>query len=173
MTRAQPSTTTHTVRPTSSAIQQHAHIACSGDNSLGDTTSTGWPLWFSQSGFNNKQFGQSGTGDTAHITADPAANLTFQFYGMVFWTCCLTYSPTPTFDPGKAISLYGNSNCSYQVEVDGVSEPFNATNGTLFQKNDLSETFIHEIVVTPQATNESRFAFDHAAITRSHLPQDR
>ncbi|KAI0778676.1 hypothetical protein BD413DRAFT_114678 [Trametes elegans] len=135
---------TVTIDDTSSFINYQPH----GDGGVGDWTSTGWQPWFSDSGGFSQQGGESGSGNSLHITAYSGASLDFQFFG-------------------TSIALYGTANCSYDVSVDGASTtlPATNTNGQLYARDGLNEQ-THRVTLTAHASNSSMFSFDRADVSR-------
>lgn len=82
----------------------------------GDTQ--GWREAFTQSGFNT-QPGEAGEGDSYHVTSLPGASVQLSFFG-------------------TGIRLFGVSNCSYDIFLDGSQMTVGALPyNILFSENDL------------------------------------
>ncbi|OJT08456.1 hypothetical protein TRAPUB_639 [Trametes pubescens] len=117
-----------------------------GDGGVGDWTNTGWQPWYSGSGGFNSAGGNDGVGMSYHVTAFPGARFDLLFHG-------------------TGVSLFGNTSCTYTVSIDGASQFFPASEGTLYSKDGLSEG-THNVSVTADASASGQFWFDRADISR-------
>ncbi|KAK7044364.1 hypothetical protein R3P38DRAFT_3176627 [Favolaschia claudopus] len=108
----------------------------------------GWIPWYQTSGFLTKN-GNPGVGTSYHITSLNNASVAFDFYG-------------------SALYLYGNTNASYSVVVDGSTSqhtPPSSSSDLLFQKTGL-DAKTHSVTLSATFNNAAQqFAFDRAVIS--------
>ncbi|KAJ7362778.1 hypothetical protein DFH08DRAFT_326438 [Mycena albidolilacea] len=105
----------------------------------------GWQPWYSKSGF-LKTPGEGGDGDSYHISSHPNASFSLQFHG-------------------TGVNLYGTTNTSYAVFIDGQEQKVAAVADDLvFQKAGLTDG-AHSLTlsVNPAKATE-KFAFDRAVV---------
>ncbi|KAJ7489165.1 hypothetical protein FB451DRAFT_1125416 [Mycena latifolia] len=107
----------------------------------------GWQTWYTTSGFNT-QLGESGQGDSYHLTRLADAQVTLQFYG-------------------SAIYLYGTANASYEVTLDNAVESFSSANGLMYSKEGLIEEN-HSVTLTSKSGDATELlGFGHAVVSSS------
>ncbi|KDQ49914.1 hypothetical protein JAAARDRAFT_42514 [Jaapia argillacea MUCL 33604] len=119
----------------------------------GDYT-TGWQMWYTGSAFSQGSPGAEGTGVSYHSTSLFGANVTFHFYGTGF-------------------TLYGQSNCSFNVGVDGevVATQLSSLNNVLYTDGDLSQgQHTVTLTATPNSTSSQILSFDGVVLSNS-IPQ--
>ncbi|KAF7303015.1 hypothetical protein MKEN_01264500 [Mycena kentingensis (nom. inval.)] len=105
----------------------------------------GWIPWYADSGYLSKP-GQGGAGESFHRTSFSGASVSLKFYG-------------------TGVYLYGSTNSSFEVAVDGQSSKYEATTSDLlFSKTELKEG-THEVTLTARPTGTQQLAFDRAEFT--------
>ncbi|KAK7044365.1 hypothetical protein R3P38DRAFT_161857 [Favolaschia claudopus] len=108
----------------------------------------GWVPWYDTSGFLTKN-GNAGVGASYHITSSQNnASVAFEFYG-------------------NAVYLYGTTNASYSVIIDGSTSQHTPPSSPdlLFQKTGL-DTKTHSVTLSATPNDPAQqFAFDRAVIS--------
>lgn len=137
-------------------------------SAAGMSLDDGWTTFYSQLGFINSagvQFGDTGAGTSYHITSVPGANVSLSFNGALLPRYLISGD---SYYVGTGITLFGYSNCSYQVFLDGSpadSSTIPFVNGTLFSQNTLDMS-LHTVTLVSSALEASgqQLAFDSALI---------
>ncbi|KAH8119971.1 hypothetical protein DFH11DRAFT_21353 [Phellopilus nigrolimitatus] len=99
--------------------------------------SNGWQAGYSISGFNT-QPGESGQGSSFHSTSFPGSSISLSFFG-------------------TGVSLSGQTNCTYEIILDGSQRAINSPSlNTLFSDYEL-DNIMHNItlIVQPSADNQA------------------
>ncbi|TDL28167.1 hypothetical protein BD410DRAFT_348751 [Rickenella mellea] len=115
-------------------------------------SNNGWQTWYSDSGFNS-QPGEEGSGESFHLTSFNGANVSLNFFG-------------------SGITLFGRSNCSYNILVNGVLTPWNSTSAPVDEDILFAASMLplgdHSITLTVKsAGNDSsdQLWFDKAVVS--------
>ncbi|KAJ6520245.1 hypothetical protein C8R45DRAFT_954435 [Mycena sanguinolenta] len=106
----------------------------------------GWEPWYTVSGFISTN-GDSGKGDSYHLTSLAGASVSLDFYG-------------------TAVYLYGTTNGSYDTTLDNAAYTHSSPSSDLLVSiSDLEEGH-HSVTLTARPTNGSQqLAFDRAVIS--------
>ncbi|KAJ7621354.1 hypothetical protein FB45DRAFT_1006664 [Roridomyces roridus] len=129
-----------TVNDTSPILSYHPYAD-------GSSAQNGWQLFYTSSGFNT-QTGESGQGDSFHVTSLSGGQVTLGFHG-------------------NAVYLYGSSNASYDITLDGTVHSFSPTSGLLYSNTALTEDD-HSVTLTAKPSNSSQvLQFGSAIVTDS------
>ncbi|KAK7039722.1 hypothetical protein R3P38DRAFT_2614336 [Favolaschia claudopus] len=137
-----------TIDDTSPFLTYSPSFSHSVSDSSNSGLPNGWIPWYQTSGFLTKN-GNPGVGTSYHITSLNNASVAFDFYG-------------------SALYLYGNTNASYSVIVDGSTSqhtPTSSSSDLLFQKTGL-DAKTHSVTLSATPNNAAQqFAFDRAVIS--------
>jgi hypothetical protein len=131
---------------------------------------TGWQTFWDASGFLNvngvkPNTGELGQGASYHITSAPVANASLAFHGtlqQIPYAIHLLKNDVS----GTGIAVYGSSNSSYSMYLDGTAvptAPAPVTNGVLFESETLQEGQ-HSLVIQATPVGSQQFALDRAVV---------
>ena len=126
----------------------------------------GWQTWYSGSGYNTAD-GEVPAGQSYHLTSADGASMSLSFYGTICVVSDISSIFNLRFRLGTAITLYGTSNCTYDVTIDGSLHSSLTPHQTiLFSEGHLSPTtHILNLTAHPLSTEEQSLAFTQAVIT--------
>jgi len=107
--------------------------------------SGGWQAWYSVAGFNTA-CGEESVGDSLHLTTFPGASVFLEF-------------------SGTAVTLFGNSNASYQVVLDSSSTLYPASSGAVLFSSQGLNPGRHTVNLTAQPAPGEQLSLDQAIVT--------